>query len=88
MDLFSDKNDVVRVARQILNRSGSARMISRQETLVLTTNMNLTFCTEQFEQISTSGWVKLRAKKDSLSANKKIANLALIDQYKLRPKEE
>ena len=54
-----DVNDVIKVARQSLNRSNASRIISKQECMVELTNLPLTICSEQIENINISGAMKI-----------------------------
>jgi hypothetical protein len=60
-DLTGDKQDVARVAKQLLNRSASNRVISKPECMVLLGKMNLVTCSETIRGVSVSHSYKITA---------------------------
>jgi len=56
-----DINDVIRVARQGLNRSNASRIISKQECMVELTGLPLVLCSEDIENINISGAMKCQS---------------------------
>lgn len=60
-DLTGDKQDVARVAKQLLNRSASNRVISKPECMVLLGKMNLVTCSEIIRPVSVSRSYKITA---------------------------
>jgi len=67
-EISSDNNDVVRVARQLLNKSGSSRMLPRQECMFLLAGLNLTMCTEMFEKIGMNSFTKISEEDEKAPA--------------------
>lgn len=59
-ELTSDKSDVVRVAKQVLNDSCKKRMISKQECMVILGGLDLVLCSETVENVSISSSKRLR----------------------------
>ena len=53
------QQDVVKVARQILNRGSAHRTVSKQECVVELTELPLVLCSETTETINLSGGHKL-----------------------------
>ena len=72
-------NDVIKVARQSLNRSNASRVISKQECMVELTNLPLTICSEQIENINISGAMKI-----SWGKNSKEYTSSLLQKYQQR----
>ena len=74
-----DINDVIKVARQSLNRSNASRIISKQECMVELTGLPLVLCSEDIENINISGAMKIQ--------NKGINDQSrtMIKQYQNRP---
>lgn len=70
--------DVITLARHILNRYLGEKMISKQECMVLLAGLDLYHCSESFERISLSGYVKL-TKKGTSGANKHLIAYANRD---------
>lgn len=60
--LYESNKDIKRLARQILNKTVSRRIISKQEVMVNLANLNLTFCSESIENVSLSGSYRLSNK--------------------------
>ena len=58
-----DINDVIKVARQSLNRCNASRVISKQECMVELTGLPLVICSETIENINISGVMKLNNRK-------------------------
>ena len=69
------QQDVVKVARQILNRGSAHRTVSKQECVVELTELPLVLCSETAETINLSGSYKLSltTHNDLLSRYKKAA---------------
>jgi len=76
-----DINDVIRVARQGLNRSNASRIISKQECMVELTGLPLVLCSEDIENINISGAMKLQNRVQNDQSR------TLIKQYQNRPNE-
>lgn len=73
---MGDQEDVVKVARQILNRGNAHRTIPKQECMVELAELPLVICTELTESISLSGTFKLTGGHASyLAKYRKIAPL-------------
>ena len=51
-DNGNGKHDITRVARQIMNKTSSKRIISKQEAMVVLADLPLTTCTETIQSIS------------------------------------
>jgi len=54
-----DTYDVIKVARQLLNRSNSSRIISKQECMVELTSLPLVICSEEIENVSITGALRI-----------------------------
>ena len=81
--LSNDKDDVRRLARKIMNKAASKRLISKQEACVLLGGLDLTLCTESIESVSISNSKRLRVSGESTTDSDKI--LAL---YEKRPVDQ
>ena len=53
--MTGDTTDVVRISRQILNRSIAHRTIPKQECMVELAGLPLTLCSEHIEPVNISG---------------------------------
>jgi len=76
-----DEYDVIKLARQALNRSNASRVISKQECMVELTGLPLTICSEDIENVNISGALKLHESK----TNKDNTNI--IQRYQKRSTE-
>src|SRR5688500_12675509 len=52
-------NDVKRIARKLLNRTTTDKVISKQECMCYWTKLDLVLCSESFETVSISGEYRL-----------------------------
>lgn len=59
-ELTKDKTDVTRICKQVMNEACKKRMISKQESMVLLGDLDLTLCTETIENVSISRSKRLR----------------------------
>ena len=59
-EMYGDKADVQRIARQLLNKTIGEKMISKQEAMVLAGQLKLIDCSELFTTVSISGYYKLQ----------------------------
>ena len=57
--MTGNKEDVIKISRQILNRSTAQRTIPKQECMVELADLPLVLCSEQIETINLSGSYKL-----------------------------
>ena len=78
-DLSGDKNDVKRLAKQVMNKAASKRLISKQEAMVLLTELPLVTCTESIESISINNSKTLKLEGESKSDQR------LVTRYSKRP---
>jgi len=78
-----DINDVIKVARQSLNRCNASRVISKQECMVELTSLPLVICSETIENINISGAMKVNDRNCKLDQFSTI-----IKQYQNRPGEQ
>lgn len=76
-----DINDVIKVARQSLNRSNASRIISKQECMVELANLPLVLCSEDIENINISG--AMRLKENGV----KDHNNSFLLRYQNRPEQ-
>jgi len=60
--LYDSNKDIKRLARQILNKTVSRRIIPKQEVMVSLAKLDLTFCSESIENVSMSGRYRLSNK--------------------------
>ena len=51
-EFSGDKSDIARVAKKVMNRAASKRIISRQECMLLLSDLPLVQCTETIESVS------------------------------------
>jgi len=79
-EFTGDSRDIERVCKQIMNKTASQRIISKQECMVLLADMPLIECTEKFETVPLSLSRKLSLNKESSSDQKKF-----IQQHIDRP---
>ena len=70
---FSDKTDVQRLARQLLNRTVGEKMISKQEAMVHIGQLDFVNCSESLDTVSISGYYKLNIGKSATTLLKKHA---------------
>jgi len=61
-EMTGDVNDITKLARQLLNKAATNRVISKPESMVLLLNLDLVRCTDRFDNVSTDGRVRLRLK--------------------------
>ena len=73
--MSGNQEDVMRIARQLLNRSIASRTISKQECMVELLGLPLVLCTESFETVNLSGSYKLQSDthRDLLSQYRRLA---------------
>lgn len=76
--LSGDENDLIRLARKMLNRTTSDRIISKQECMVECTDLPLTLCSEMIQTISITGSSKVYS-------NRSLGKQSLINAYMDRP---
>jgi hypothetical protein len=77
--ISGDENDLIRIARQCLNKTCLNRIISKQECMVECTELPLTLCSDNIEVVSLTNSVRLST---STSVKK-----TLVQQYESRCKE-
>ena len=75
--------DVERVFKQISNKQAGKRLISRQEAMVLLSDLDLFTCSETIENVSISKSVRIRKDATTPKSNYK----KFIDEYEDRPNE-
>ena len=78
--MTGDRSDVRRVCRQVMNKTVSKRIISKQEATVLLADLDLFTCTETIESVSISNAKRITVDKDASSDTK-----TFIKQYAARP---
>jgi hypothetical protein len=78
-ELTSDKNDVVRVCKKVMNEVTKKRMTSKQECMVLLAELDLVLCTETIENVSISASKRLR------KADETETDASFIDKCSKRP---
>jgi hypothetical protein len=73
-DDTSSSLDVIKLARKLLNKSASNRLISKQEAMVLLLELDLVMCSDRFDliNISSSAVVKARSNQKSILSNYKF----------------
>jgi hypothetical protein len=74
----ADKSELKRVAKQVMNKAASSRLIPKAEASVLLANLSLTTCSEYIEPISISNSRKLTVKATPQKNN-------FLQQYQRRP---
>lgn len=63
--------DIQRIAKQILNKSTSNRVVSKQECMVMLVDLDLVLCSETIENMSISTAMSVRAFEEGNTALKK-----------------
>lgn len=81
-DANQDKSDILRVTRQIMNKTSARRIISKQEAMCLLGKMNLTACTENVVTVSINNSMPLRK-----NASVPVSDFRMITRYSKRPSE-
>ncbi len=76
-DDLGDPTDVTKLIRKLLNKSSSARMITKQECMVLLSDLPLYICSDIIQKVSLSGDVAVTQEKQ--------ASNTILSQYKRRP---
>lgn len=71
------------MAKQVLNKAASNRLISKQECMIMLADYPLVQCSEKIDEISLSKNSKIVLDKD-----KKTSDKRLLTQYEERPKEQ
>ena len=74
-ETLASKADVQQLARKLLNKTISGKMVSKQEAMVLVGQLDLVDCSESVSTVSISGHYKLDYKKNS----------TFLSQYANRP---
>ena len=81
---FGDRSDIRRVCKQIMNKTVSRRIISKQEACVLLADLDLVTCTETIQSVPISNSTTIKATKTGTrTSNYKN----FISCYKARPHE-
>ena len=81
-EITGDKHDLVRICKQVMNKSCTKRLISKPEASVLLAQMDLTKCTETIENVSISNSIQLRKAESSST------NTTFLNKYKSRHKSK
>ena len=80
-DILGDKHDLRRVAKQVMNKVSSKRIISKQEAMVLLGDLDLTYCTETIESVSINNSTRLKEGPENKTDTR------FTTQYSNRPHE-
>jgi len=80
-DIGMGKQDIQRVAKQVMNKTASKRIISKQEAMVLLADLPLTECTEAVECVSINNSARLKEGRQHNTDSR------FISQYGNRPAE-
>ena len=80
-DIGFGKQDIVRVAKQIMNKTSSKRVISKQEAMVLLADLPLTASTEAVDMVTINNSAKLRTTGEKKKDNR------FVSRYTERPAE-
>lgn len=80
-DLTGDHEDLKRVAKQVMNKTSSKRIISKQEAMVLLSELPLSSCTETIETLSINNSATLKNTGES-NTDKRF-----VTEYSKRPME-
>lgn len=83
-DNTGDKDDIKRIAKKIMNKAASKRIISKQEACCLLGDLDLFLCSETIENVSISNSKMLSVSDESRQSS---ATRTFIQQYKSRPRE-
>ena len=83
-DETGDKSDVMRVARRIINRSASNRLITKQECMVLLGKLDLVLCSEKIQCVPLGGGQQVSVEK----GDAKTRNGTIVGMYMKRDKTE
>ena len=70
-DMSGDKEGLKRVAKQVMNKTSSKRIISKQEAMVLLGQLDLTCCTEIIQSVSISNSKRVASNEETASSTKK-----------------
>jgi hypothetical protein len=73
-----DDHDVIRVARQSMNRANASRVISKQECMVELTSLPLVISSEDIENVNISGAMRIT------TSNSNANDKTLISKYQKR----
>ena len=80
-DVGLGKDHLRKIAKQIMNKTATKRIISKQEAMVLLAGLPLTMCTETVESISINNSTKLKTATDNKQDTR------FITEYSKRPVE-
>ena len=80
-DVGMGKRDIQRVAKQVMNKTATKRMISKQEAMVLLADLPLADCTEAVECILINNSARLKEGRQNATDQR------FISQYSNRPTE-
>ena len=83
-EITSDKQDVKRAVKKVLNDTATRRVISKQEAMVLLGGMDLVQCTEIIETVSIKDSTKLTLTAESTGKKYK----SIVKQHENRPLED
>jgi hypothetical protein len=70
-ELRGDRHDLVNIAKQVLNKSASNRLISKQECMVLLGGLDLVTCSETIESVSLTLSAKVVVSEEDKKKAKK-----------------
>jgi hypothetical protein len=70
-ELRGNRHDLVNIAKQVLNKSASNRLISKQECMVLLGGLDLVTCSETIESVSLTLSAKVVVSEEDKKKAKK-----------------
>ncbi len=76
-DDLGDPTDITKLIQKILNKASSARMITKQEFMVLLSDVPLYICSDIVQKVSLSGYVAVTKEKQKSNT--------ILSQYKKQP---
>lgn len=78
-DVTGDKEGLRRVAKQVMNKASTKRIISKQEAMVLLADLDLVYCTEIIQSVSISN-----SKQVSVTDENKSSKKTFLQEYRDR----
>ena len=74
-DVYGGIEDLRRVAKQVMNKSATKRLISKQEAMVLLSGLPLTMCTETVESVSINNSREIKKTPNAEATDKRFVSV-------------
>ena len=74
-DVYGGVEDLRRVAKQVMNKSATKRLISKQEAMVLLSGLPLTMCTETVESVSINNSREIKRTPSAEATDKRFVSV-------------